>query len=89
MGVEGFRQAMQPILHADHFGKALKEFAYLDLEILIPWSISALTVGSIASVAGYFITYRIQCRRRSTTVGSSIGKTLGDETEPIEENKRE
>lgn len=89
MGVEGFRQAMQPILHAAHFGEALKEFVHLDLEILIRWAIPALTIGSIASVAGYFITYRIQCHRRSSTGASSIGATLRDETQPLEANKGE
>lgn len=63
IGIDQFREALQPIVHADHFLAALKEFLVLDLEILTRWAIAASIVSIICAVAGYVITYRIRMRR--------------------------
>jgi hypothetical protein len=66
MGVAGFRQAMEPIIHAKHFLDALKQFALLDLQLLKSWAVMAVMVSIPTSVLGYVMTYYIQSKRRAS-----------------------
>jgi len=68
MGVAGFRQAMEPIIHAKHFLDALKQFALLDLQLLKSWAVMAVLVSIPTSVLGYVMAYYIQNRRSTSRV---------------------
>ncbi len=72
MGVAGFRQAMEPIIHAQHFLDGLRQFALLDLRLLKSWVVTAIMVSVPTSILGYVITYYIQSRRRASQVENSI-----------------
>lgn len=65
MGVDGFRQAMQPIIHSEHFLDALKQFVLLDLEILKKWATAAVIVAPCIGLLAYVSTYRILSKRRA------------------------
>lgn len=65
IGIDQFREALRPIIHADHFMADLKQFLFLDLEILAQWAIAASIVSIISALAGYVITYRILVRRNA------------------------
>lgn len=71
IGIDQFREALRPIVHADHFVAALKQFLFLDLEILTRWAIAASIVSIISALAGYVITYRIRIRHNAGDGDSS------------------
>jgi uncharacterized protein (DUF2062 family) len=70
ISIERYREALQPIVHAGHFVAALKDFLFLDLQILKRWAIAASIVSPVSGLAGYLITYRIRVRRNARNVGT-------------------
>jgi uncharacterized protein (DUF2062 family) len=70
MGMHGFEQAMDPIIHSKHFVEALKQFALLDLVILERWAVTAVVVSTSSAFLGYVVSHRILTKRRALRTAS-------------------
>ena len=81
MSAEDFRTLMQPILHAEYFWRSVQAFVYLGWDIVVRWSIAALTVSATCGLIGYVVSYRLwmrRCRRKAQHLGITYEKLVSE-----------
>ena len=79
MSVADFRELMGPVLSAQYFWNSVRAFMVLGGDLLVRWSLAAVSVATPAAIIGYFIGYRVQrarCVRRAEELGITYRKLL-------------
>jgi len=76
---ESFREMMGPIIHAHHFWHAIGQFISLGFDVLVCWSITAVTLAVTSAVLGYLIGLKVQqahCMTKARQMGITYEKLL-------------
>ncbi len=64
MSVHAFEELMAPVLHAQRFWEAVREFLSLGGELLIRWTVGSLVFSGIVTPLGYMGSFWLFKRRR-------------------------
>lgn len=72
MGMDGFREMMEPVLDAGNFLQALKLFVLLDFRILERWMVAAVLFSTVSAALGYIAAYAILTNRKNRKSPSGI-----------------
>ncbi len=79
MSVTDFRELMAPVLSAQYFWNSVHAFMVLGRDLLIRWSLAAVSIATPAAIIGYVISYRVQRARwvrRAKKLGITYRKLL-------------
>lgn len=81
LSAESFQAQLKPMLHADYFWQAFSSFLCLGWDLVLRWSVGAVTVAATCGLLGYVVCYSVQktrCARRARQIGINYAQLLGD-----------
>jgi uncharacterized protein (DUF2062 family) len=81
MSAEDFQTLMRPMLYPEYFWHSAQAFVYLGWDIVVRWSVAALTVSATCGLIGYLGSYRLsmkRCRRKAQRLGITYEKLLSE-----------
>lgn len=79
MSAADFRELMEPILHAQYFWNSVHGFVVLGGDLLVRWSLAAVSIAIPTAIIGYLVSYRVQRARwirRAEKLGITYRKLL-------------
>jgi uncharacterized protein len=91
MSAEDFQTLMRPIMHAEYFWHSAQAFVYLGWDIVVRWSVAALTVSVAFGLIGYLGSYRLwmgRCRRKAEHLGITYQTLLSELEGSVEKGEK-
>ena len=79
MSAADFSELMEPVLRSHHFWGSVHAFIVLGGDLLMRWSLAAVSIATLAAIVGYLIGYRVQrarCVRTAEKLGITYRKLL-------------
>jgi uncharacterized protein len=79
MSAADFRELMAPVLSAQYFWNSVHAFMVLGKDLLVRWSLAAVSIATPTAIIGYLIGYRVQrarCVRRAEKLGITYRKLV-------------
>ena len=79
MSAADFRELMAPVLSAQYFWNSVHAFMVLGGDLLVRWSLAAVSIAIPTAIIGYLIGYRVQrarCVRRAEKLGITYRKLV-------------
>ncbi len=79
MSMSDFHKLIHPMINADHFWEAVREFVALGADLLLKWAIGALICSSVIAAIGYVVGYwllRKRCLRKARKLGMTYEKLV-------------
>jgi len=91
MSAEDFQTLMRPMLYPEYFWHSAQAFVYLGWDIVVRWSVAALTVSVACGLIGYLGSYRLwmrRCRRKAERLGITYQKLLSELEGSVEKGEK-